>query len=89
MEHCLSCVWRHFQAYREAVEHFLTGLNFQAAGRGPGQESGPTQDGPMSDSIWSSLRLGLSLMGRSDLYRVVESRNLKVLNKEFQISQSW
>ncbi len=81
-------MWRHFQAYREAVEHFLTGLNFQAAGRGPDQESGPTQDGPMSDSIWGSLRLGLSLMGRTDLYREVESRNLKVLNKEFQISQS-
>jgi hypothetical protein len=76
-----------YQAYREAVEHFLTGLNFQAAGRGP-EESGPTREGPMSDTIWGSLRLGLSLLGRSDLYKDVETRNLQVLNKEFLMPQN-
>jgi hypothetical protein len=35
----------------------------------------------MSDNIWGSLRLGLSLLGRSDLYKWVESRDLASLNK--------
>jgi hypothetical protein len=42
----------------------------------------------MSDTIWGSLRLGLSLLGRSDLYKDVETRNLQVLNKEFLMPQN-
>ena len=69
------------------MEHFLTALNFQAAGRGP-EASSSGQVGAMSDNIWGSLRIGLSLLGKADLYKHVESRNLPALNQEFLMSQS-
>ena len=72
-----------------AVEHFLSALNFQAAARGA---SGQGSDGGqamaasvdpgkvMSDNIWSSLRLTLGLMGKRELYPMIEQKNLAELN---------
>lgn len=37
----------------------------------------------MSDNIWSTLRMTLSLMGRSDLHRAVDTRDLDHLNALF------
>ena len=68
------------QAYQEAVEHFLHALSFQAAGRGPSSGS-PV----MSEPIWSSLRLGLSMFGRRDLHPDVEAKNLDKLCAEFNV----
>jgi hypothetical protein len=42
----------------------------------------------MSETIWGSLRLGLSLLGRNDLYKEVEARNLKKLSSEFKLNQN-
>ena len=39
----------------------------------------------MSDNVWSTLRMTLSLMGRSELHKLVDSRNLDQLNGAFQI----
>eukprot|EP00095_Tigriopus_kingsejongensis_P005866 snap_masked-scaffold38_size502422-processed-gene-1.10 protein:Tk05866 transcript:snap_masked-scaffold38_size502422-processed-gene-1.10-mRNA-1 annotation:"hypothetical protein BRAFLDRAFT_60314" len=72
----ISCV--NLKSYREATEHFLAALNFQAAGRGP---QGTQTKAVMSDSIWSSLRFCLSLMERKDLYKDVDERNLERLNQ--------
>ena len=70
-----------------AVEHFLSALNFQAAARGAGQGSGgqamaaSVDPGKvMSDNIWSSLRLTLGLMGKRELYPMIEQKNLAELN---------
>lgn len=38
----------------------------------------------MSDNIWSTLRMTLSLMGRSELHRAVDTRDLDQLNAVFQ-----
>ena len=75
-----------FQAYDVAVEHFLSALNFQA---GPGLATGPTKQNNtqdlkrkvMSDNVWSSLRLSLGLMGKRELYPLIEQRNLEKLNE--------
>ncbi len=84
----ISCV--NLKAYTEATEHFLTGLNFQAAGRGPSeqQDQSWTRQAAMSENIWSSLRLCISLLGRQDLYPDVDAKNLDKLNKEFNIQAS-
>lgn len=37
----------------------------------------------MSDNIWSTLRMTLSLMGRSDLHKAVDTRDLDHLNAVF------
>lgn len=56
---------------REAAEHLLTALNQQAAGKGP---LGKTSGASMSDGIWSTLRLVLSLMDRQDLFTAIDRR---------------
>ena len=75
-----------FQSYSEAVQHFLAALNFQAAGRGPHEQTMASggNNGAMSDNIWSSLRLSLSLMGRRDLYQYLDARNLGELNNKLK-----
>ena len=76
----ISCI--NLRAYREAAEHFLTALNFQAAGRGP-WDTAELQT--MSDTIWNSLRLALNMMERRDLVSHIDSRNLQYLSSEFGI----
>ncbi|XP_013412117.1 peroxisomal targeting signal 1 receptor isoform X2 [Lingula anatina] len=74
----IACV--NLSAHKEAVEHFLMALNMQHQGRGPrGEQS------VMSDNVWSTLRMAISLMGRPDLYELCDERNLDRLNKEFNM----
>ncbi|XP_067947796.1 peroxisomal targeting signal 1 receptor-like isoform X2 [Watersipora subatra] len=75
----ISCL--NLGAQREAVEHFLQALNMQKKSEGPGGEKSV-----MSDNIWSTLRMTLSLLGRIDLYKQCENRNLGLLNKEFNVN---
>ena len=75
----ISCI--NLGAYKEAAEHFLTVLNFQAAGRGP-IGSRPL----MSANVWSTLRMVTTLMNRTDLLEFVDSRDLAKLNNEFQLN---
>ncbi|KAJ8681691.1 hypothetical protein QAD02_017483 [Eretmocerus hayati] len=77
----ISCI--NLNAYKEAGEHLLTALNQQAAGKGATGERAPTR--VMSDSIWSTLRLVVSLMHRYDLTEAIQKRDLMRLNKEFEI----
>jgi len=80
----ISCI--NLKAYDVAVEHFLSALNFQA---GPGLATGSTKQNNtqdlkrkvMSDNVWSSLRLSLGLMGKRELYPLIEQRNLEKLNE--------
>jgi len=78
----ISCI--NLKAYTEAAEHFLTTLNFQAAGRGP---QGDESRAAMSDSVWSSLRLAVSLLRRQDLLPHLDARNLSRLSSEFGLQQ--
>ncbi|KAF7279147.1 hypothetical protein GWI33_007560 [Rhynchophorus ferrugineus] len=76
----ITCI--NLRAYNQAVEHFLTALNQQARGRdvlGTGSMS------QMSDTIWSTLMMCVSLMDRTDLRPLVKSRNLQELNRIFNI----
>ena len=77
----ISCI--NLKSYNEAAQHFLTALNFQAAGRGLGSGLELSKQSAMSESIWSSLRLTLSLMERRDLYGLVDKRDLDLLSREF------
>ncbi|XP_072175236.1 peroxisomal targeting signal 1 receptor-like [Diadema setosum] len=74
----ISCV--NLGAHKQAVEHFLEALNLQRSGHGPqGQKS------QMSDNIWSTLRMAISLMGRIQLYEAADRHDLDLLNAEFNI----
>ena len=71
-----------FQAYDVAVEHFLSALNFQAGPESSKQnKSEDLKKKVMSDNVWSSLRLSLGLMGKRELYPLIEERNLEKLNE--------
>ncbi|KAM0726058.1 Peroxisomal targeting signal 1 receptor [Formica fusca] len=77
----ISCV--NLGVYKEAGEHLLTALNQQAAGRGP--QASNVSPKAMSNTIWSTLRLVISLMHKYELMEAVENRDLSKLNKEFEI----
>ncbi|KAG7188442.1 hypothetical protein KM043_008083 [Ampulex compressa] len=77
----ISCI--NLASYKEAGEHLLTALNQQAAGRGTHGES--ISPKAMSNTIWSTLRLVVSLMHKYQLNEAIENRDLPRLNKEFEI----
>lgn len=76
----ITCV--HLKMYKQAVEHLLVALNQQVSGRGIHGEKAYS----MSESIWTTLRLALSLSDRRDLIPLAEKRDLNALSKEFNVS---
>ena len=53
-------------------------LNMQRQAKGPGNSKRQ-----MSDSIWSTLRLAITFVGRPELHKLVEGRDLDSLMHEF------
>lgn len=71
------------KSYNEAVEHFLTALNHQASSIARSGIEGPSPGNQMSETIWSTLRMAISLMGRTDLTNAIDARNVESLNAAF------
>lgn len=68
------------KSYKEAAEHLLMALNHQASS---GARAGIHSPKPMSDSIWNTLRMAVSLAGKHHLQKAIESRDLNALNEAF------
>ncbi|KAJ8928022.1 hypothetical protein NQ314_019433 [Rhamnusium bicolor] len=67
---------------RRQQNTFLTALNQQARGKDIANSGTMSQ---MSGTIWSTLRMCISLMNRGDLKPAVDSKDLQELNKAFAI----
>lgn len=78
------------KAYKQAAEHLLTALNLQANSTvRSGLKEGAVLSGSssqMSDTIWTTFKMIISLMGRSDLHEYINDRNLNALNEAFKDS---
>lgn len=78
-------------AYKEAVEHFLTALVQQSQANLTDNFLSETSTlksnnlQQMSETIWSTLRLALSYLNRSDLYNHCINKDLEHLKQEFEI----
>lgn len=71
------------KSYKEAAEHLLLALNHQASSK---QRAGINIDNvqnQMSDTLWSTLRMTISLMGRHNLQDSVDKKDLETLSREF------
>lgn len=74
------------KAYKEAAEHLLTALNHQASSIARAGINVSSPANQMSSTIWTTLRMVMSLMGRQDLQQAIDNRDLEVLNREFPMS---
>ncbi len=63
-------ILQNFPSLRQAVEHLLIALKQQVSGRGIHGEKSYA----MSESIWTTLKLALSLSERKDLLPLAEKR---------------
>ncbi|XP_052872488.1 peroxisomal targeting signal 1 receptor [Anopheles cruzii] len=74
------------KAYKEAAEHLLTALNHQATSIARSGLNVSSPANQMSSTIWTTLRMVVSLMGRQDLQPAIDGRDLDTLNREFTMS---
>lgn len=75
------------KAYKEAIEHFLTALNHQATSMTRSGIQNPKPNSQMSDTIWSTMRMAVSLLGRTDLQTAIDQRDLDALNEAFKTGE--
>lgn len=71
------------KSYREAAEHLLLALTHQATSKNRAGVAVENVNSQMSDTLWSTLRMTVSLMGRHELQKSIDNRDLDTLNKEF------
>ncbi|XP_055621818.1 peroxisomal targeting signal 1 receptor [Toxorhynchites rutilus septentrionalis] len=71
------------KAYKEAAEHLLLALNHQASSIARAGINVSSPANQMSSTIWITLRMVMSLMGRQDLQQAIDNRDLEILNREF------
>lgn len=80
----IICV--NLKAWKEAAEHLLTALNHQASSIARAGINVSSPANQMSSTIWVTLRMVTTLMGRQDLQQAIDNRDLDVLNREFPMS---
>jgi peroxin-5 len=73
------------KSYKEAAEHLLLALNHQATSKQRAGINIENVQNQMSDTLWSTLRMTISLMGKHHLQDFIDKRDLESLSKEFAV----
>lgn len=71
------------KSYKEAAEHLLLALNHQASSKQRAGINIDNMNNQMSDTLWSTLRMTISLAGRHNLQDYVDKKDLESLSREF------
>ncbi len=71
------------KSYKEAAEHLLLALNHQATSKQRAGINIENVQNQMSETLWTTLRMTISLMGKHGLQDFVDKRDLDSLNQEF------
>lgn len=71
------------KSYKEAAEHLLLALNHQATSKQRAGVNIENTQNQMSDTLWSTLRMTISLMGKHEAQEFIDKRDLPALIKEF------
>ncbi|KAF2365750.1 Tetratricopeptide-like helical domain [Trinorchestia longiramus] len=79
----IACI--NLKSHREAVQHFLSALNMQAAGRGLEERFSRNA---VSDNLWSILRVCLPPLNMTRLIPAVNNRDLDAINAAFDDTET-
>lgn len=71
------------KSYKEAAEHLLLALNHQASSKQRAGINIDNMNNQMSDTLWSTLRMTISLAGKHNLQDFVDKKDLASLTREF------
>lgn len=73
------------KSFKEAAEHLLVALNHQATSKLRAGINIPSDSDQMSDTLWSTLKMTISLLGRHELQDLIDKKDIESLKKEFGV----
>lgn len=83
----VGIVCMNLKAYKESADHLLAALSVQATSKErSGMDVTKDKKQQMSNTIWSTLKMVISLMGKSDLHQLVDNKDVDALKSSLGVA---